>query len=154
MDTIKINEKDIKEALATSDAFNTLIEKMMEASVRNIRIEDLADEYVKIDEMEKLENYLKVKDIPYEIHKVDCKFWNGKCYKQICVPVFDPDKRSWDAVCNPGTYGFEDGLLEIMGSILTPEDEEYDSVVGFLTSKEVIKRIELKEGPKMTEYEK
>lgn len=39
-----------------------------------------------------------------------------------------------------GTYGFESGELEIMG-LLTPEEEKYDSVVGYLTAKEVFDRI-------------
>jgi hypothetical protein len=88
--------------------------------------------------MEKLEEYLKENEIPFEED-----FYNG--YKQICVPVINPEERDWDAVCFPGTYGFEDGLLEIMGNILTPEDEVYDSVVGHLTAEDVIKRIELKD---------
>ena len=92
---------------------------------------------IKIREMEKLEEYLKENEIPYEED-----FYNG--YKQICVPVINPEERDWDAVCFPGTYGFEEGLLEIMGNILTPEDEEHDSVVGHLTAEDVIKRIELK----------
>lgn len=92
---------------------------------------------IRIREMEKLEEYLKKSDIPYE----EC-FHNG--YKQICVPVINPEERNWDAVCWPGSYGFKEGLLEIMGDILTPEDREYDSVVGFLTAEDVIERIKLK----------
>lgn len=107
----------------------------------------------RIEEMEKLEKYLMDKNIPYEINIVrsyDSR-WPIKLdktpayYKQICVPVFDSEKRKWDAVCHWGTYGFEDGLLEIMGDILTEEDLEYDTVKGFLTADEVIERIELKE---------
>ena len=49
-----------------------------------------------------------------------------------------------DFVCSViyghGTYGFESGKLEIMG-LLTPEEEKYDSVVGYLTAKEVFDRI-------------
>ena len=107
----------------------------------------------RIEEMEKLERYLIDKNIPYEINMVESydAIWPIKLdktpayYKQICVPVFDPEKRKWDAVCHWGTYGFEDGLLEIMGDILTEEDLEYDTVKGFLTADDVIERIELKE---------
>ena len=107
----------------------------------------------RIEEMEKLEKYLMDKNIPYEINIVKSydSIWPIKLdktpayYKQICVPVFDSEKRKWDAVCHWGTYGFEDGLLEIMGDILTEEDLEYDTVKGFLTADEVIERIELKE---------
>lgn len=39
-----------------------------------------------------------------------------------------------------GTYGYEKGLLEIMG-LLTDDELEYDSVVGYLTAKDVFDRI-------------
>lgn len=39
-----------------------------------------------------------------------------------------------------GTYGVRWGLLEIQG-LLTYEEEQQDSVLGFLTAKEVAKRI-------------
>lgn len=49
-----------------------------------------------------------------------------------------------DFVCSVvfgnGTYGFESGKLEIMG-LLTPEEEQYDSVIGYLTAKDVFDRI-------------
>jgi len=38
------------------------------------------------------------------------------------------------------TYGSDDNKLEIMG-LLTPEEEEYDSVVGWLSADEVYERI-------------
>ena len=39
-----------------------------------------------------------------------------------------------------GTYGFTSGKLEIMG-LLTPEEEKYDSVLGYLTAEDVFNRI-------------
>lgn len=39
-----------------------------------------------------------------------------------------------------GSYGVEKGLLEIMG-LLTPEEEEFDSVIGDLTADDVFARI-------------
>ena len=49
-----------------------------------------------------------------------------------------------DFVCSVifgyGTYGFEDGKLEIMG-LLTPDEEQYDSVAGYLTAEDVFNRI-------------
>lgn len=39
-----------------------------------------------------------------------------------------------------GTYGSYEGLLEIMG-LLTPEESEHGSVVGFLTAENVFERI-------------
>ena len=44
------------------------------------------------------------------------------------------------AIWGEGSYGYENGLIEIMG-LLTPEEEEYDSVVGNLTVDEVFNRI-------------
>lgn len=39
-----------------------------------------------------------------------------------------------------GSYGVEKGLLEISG-LLTPEEEEFDSVMGYLTADDVFSRI-------------
>ena len=54
---------------------------------------------------------------------------------QIIVP--SKEKHDWDVICHPGSYGYEEGLLEIMGSI-TRNDE----VEGYLTAEDVIERIE------------
>lgn len=43
-----------------------------------------------------------------------------------------------------GTYGHEQDLLEIMG-LLTPEEEEHDSVCGYLTAENVFERIKAAE---------
>ena len=50
--------------------------------------------------------------------------------------------NSWDAICHDGSYGHNEGLLEIMGSIV---QNEYDSVEGYLTADEILKRLN-KEG--------
>lgn len=47
--------------------------------------------------------------------------------------------RSWDAVCHYGTYGYEQGLLEIYGEIVHPMIDG-DNVVGFLTADEIINK--------------
>lgn len=44
------------------------------------------------------------------------------------------------AIWGYGSYGYEEGLIEIMG-LLTPEEEEYDSVKGYLTADNVFNRI-------------
>ena len=44
------------------------------------------------------------------------------------------------AVWGMGSYGYEDGLIEIMG-LLTDEEREKDDVVGYLTPEEVFRRI-------------
>jgi hypothetical protein len=54
------------------------------------------------------------------------------------IVVYSKDNsRAWDAVCHSGSYGHEDGLLEIMGCIVD-EDECGDTVRGWLTANDVI----------------
>lgn len=98
-----------------------------------------------LTELNKLEKYLKQNSIQYERIDTDKTFdANGFLYTlerhQICVPVEDDELREWDAICQYGSYGYEEGLLEIMGSIV--HEEDCDSVVGYLTADDVIKRIE------------
>ena len=100
---------------------------------------------IDLTELNKLEQYLKSKGIPYE--RIDRKLtqrvlgeeidWSRH---QICVPVEDQERREWDAICQRGSYGYEEGLIEIMGSIVSENDG--DSVAGYLTADDVIKRIE------------
>ena len=47
----------------------------------------------------------------------------------------------WDAICHRGSYGYERGLLEIMGSIVQGADGD---VEGWLTAQEIINRLEAK----------
>jgi hypothetical protein len=49
--------------------------------------------------------------------------------------------EDWDAICHEYSYGSERGLLEIMGSIVQVDN---DNVEGWLTAKEVLKRIDEK----------
>lgn len=81
----------------------------------------------------------------YEKHGIDMGYQ---------VIVYYPDgERMISAIEGWGTYGYggwdhgtmgtteKDGdLIEIMG-LLTPEEQEYDSVVGYLTAEEVFRRI-------------
>lgn len=43
-------------------------------------------------------------------------------------------KRLWNAVCGIGTYGYREGLLEVMGTIVP----EKDGVIGWLTAQDVM----------------
>ena len=47
--------------------------------------------------------------------------------------------RGWDAVCHESSYGNEEGLIEIMGSIVQPDDED---VEGWLTAEEILARLQ------------
>lgn len=86
-----------------------------------------------MDELNKLEEYLKTKGIEYErIDKTDGFMY----YHQIIV--YEEGRKAWDAVWNTGSYGREKGLLEIMGDIV----ETGDTVEGWLTAHEIIERIE------------
>ena len=96
-----------------------------------------------LTELNKLEKYLKQNGIQYDRFDTDKTFdANGMLIKierhQIFVPC--EDESEWDVICHPGSYGYEEGLLEIYGSLVTEKDG--DSVVGHLTADDVIKRID------------
>lgn len=60
---------------------------------------------------------------------------------QVCYPT---ERRSYDCIMDAvehfGSYGEEIDKLEIMG-LLTPEEEESNSVLGYLTAEDVFERI-------------
>lgn len=99
-----------------------------------------------MSELDMLEEYLKDKGIEYE--RIDVHYETEIPHSggimaiidrhQICVP--DEESAEWDAVCQRGSYGFEEGLLEIYGNIVRPDAD--DTVEGWLTSDDVITRIE------------
>ena len=45
--------------------------------------------------------------------------------------------RDWDAICHSGSYGHENGLIEVMG---LPQCQ--DDVIGYLTAKDVLKMVD------------
>lgn len=46
----------------------------------------------------------------------------------------------WDAICHSGSYGHEQGLLEVMGTVARADD---DDVEGWLTAEEILQRLNL-----------
>lgn len=102
-----------------------------------------------LTQLNKVEAYLIANGIPYERHdNDDVPYGPSSPYTliefeshQICVPSSSPSNREWDVICNRGSYGAEEGLLEIFGKIVP--DTVGDSVEGFLTAEDVIKRIEV-----------
>lgn len=84
-------------------------------------------------EILKLDIMLTEKQIPHTC----VKFMDGW---QIIYPE-DGENRVMDAIEHFGSYGHEKDLLEIMG-LLTPEEQENDSVLGYLTAENVFDRIE------------
>lgn len=89
-----------------------------------------------MNELDKLERYLGLKNIRYErIDEELGEYWN----RHQLIIYNDAGKRVWDAICNRGSYGYSEGLLEIYGTIVRPCG---DSVEGWLTADDLIERIE------------
>lgn len=100
-----------------------------------------------LTELNRLEEYLRVNGIPYERVDQDEEYLDSEHSYCIVKPdrhqliVYDErGDRLWDAICQKGSYGAEDGLLEIYGEIVSPMAG--DSVEGWLTAEDIIKRIE------------
>ncbi len=90
-------------------------------------------------EILKLKRMLEKAKIPF---KYNDDFFNG--YKKPSYQIVIYDKRDnktrlCDVIYHFGSYGYDKGLLEIMGG-LTSEEKEEDSVLGYLTADEVFKR--------------
>lgn len=51
------------------------------------------------------------------------------------IIVYGKNGREWDAICHYGSYGYQEGLLEIYGSIC-------DDVIGHLTADDIIRRLQ------------
>ena len=94
-----------------------------------------------MSELDKLELYLKEHGFNYERSDEDAVnvfggIWIGE--KHQIVVKDDKGEYLWDAICHPGSYGFRQGLLEIMGRIVYPGND----VEGYLTAQQIIDRLE------------
>lgn len=102
-------------------------------------------------ELDKLEKYLKEKKITFD--RIDQSYSKKAELLKLGYPVPDgfgeqhqiivydeKGNREWDAICHYGSYGFEKGLLEIMGTIVNVNSG--DSVEGWLTAEDIIKRLD------------
>lgn len=101
---------------------------------------------VDLSELNKLEEYLQEHKIKYSRFDQDEVLTeDGFIAKMMRHQLVVLDKNSrvlWDAICHKGSYGYEQGLLEVMGStVVLPCDG--DSVAGFMTAQDVIDRLEL-----------
>ena len=109
-----------------------------------------------LTEMDKLEAYLKEHYIAYErIDEEDTCPEEYRPYLKIQLKkhgydyepfdkhqiiVYDKDgRRTWDVICQRGSYGAERGLLEGLGDI-------FNEAEGYLTAAEIIQRIEIQTG--------
>ena len=103
-------------------------------------------------EILKLKQMLKKANIPFEFtddknHYKEIEATNNlaliKAAKDLKnsyrIIIYKHGKRLCDVIYGYGSYGYEQGLLEIMGG-LTKEENENSSVLGYLTAEEVFKR--------------
>ena len=88
-------------------------------------------------EILKLKEKLENANIPFEYN--DDLFNGYKSPSYQIVILTRHNERLCDAVYHFGSYGHEQGLIEIMGA-LTYEEYENDSVLGYLTADEVFER--------------
>lgn len=97
-----------------------------------------------MSELDILTQYLKDHNIPFERYdcdkrddiKLDGEYTFHMDGHQICVP--NQQYILWDVICQEGSYGYRDGLLEAFGDIV----EVDDVVEGYLTAQDIIERIE------------
>lgn len=96
-----------------------------------------------MSELDKLETYLKEHKIVHcRIDKPADNYIMEGFGEQHQIIVYDKrGERQWDAICQWGSYGYEQGLLEICGT-LVDEEKDGDSVAGYLTAEEVIAILE------------
>lgn len=92
----------------------------------------------KYTEIFKLRDMLDDIDLDYEFHDNSQKQLGYEHYQIILLD--ENNNRIVSIIQGNYTYGSERNKLEIMG-LLTPEEEEHDSVVGWLSADEVYERI-------------
>lgn len=63
----------------------------------------------------------------------------GWCEQHQLI-VYDVNgRRLWDAICQWGSYGYSQGLIEVMGTMC---QNKHDRVEGWLTAQDIINRLE------------
>ena len=86
-----------------------------------------------MNEIIRLHEMLNEANIPHKVVE------NQIMYPSYQIVIEKDDTRLCDAVYFDGSYGYEKGLIEIMGG-LTEDEREIDEVLGYLTADEVFKR--------------
>lgn len=103
-----------------------------------------------LTELNTLERYLKEHDIPYRRIDDTGTYLDDHYLDRHQIMVYENKNNMisgydgnwiWDAFCHYGSYGHEQGLLEISGS-LVDETKTGDSVEGYLFASEIIERLE------------
>ena len=88
-------------------------------------------------EIKRLHKMLDEANIPHTF--TEDMFRNYSLYPSYQIVIEKDGIRLCDVVYFNGSYGYGEGLLEIMGG-LTEEEKEYDEILGCLTADEVFKR--------------
>lgn len=91
------------------------------------------------NELDKLEQYLIENKIPYERFDEETNTSKLNRHQIIVYDNFLKQTRLWDAICHYGSYGYKEGLLEVMGRYITYTD---DDVEGGLTADDIIRRLD------------
>lgn len=88
---------------------------------------------MRMDEMIKLWRYLIDHDynVQWKYHKKHIGCENEYLYINQIIVYDEDNERLWDAICQYGSYGYKQGLIEIYGVIC-------DDVVGYLTADDII----------------
>lgn len=94
-----------------------------------------------MEEMQTLKDWLDENGFDYYYDDKPIPFASSASIQVIVYKMVDGDRlRSWDAIWTPHSFGYEEGLLEIRGDIVEPGAG--DSVEGWLTANDIIKRLE------------
>lgn len=104
-------------------------------------------------ELDALELYLKKNGYNYQRIDEPCPPEMQEAKEKYAMPdgwlerhqiiVCDSNgTRLWDAICQWGSYGYSQGLLEIMGSLV--KSLRKNEVEGWLTAQDIIDRLENK----------
>ena len=89
--------------------------------------------------MDKKLNLTELTKLYFWLNNYDYTFTYEPLLDGAQIVVYSEGERLWDAVCHNGSYGHEDGLLEIMGAIV--KEDAGDDVEGWLTADDVIERV-------------
>lgn len=87
-------------------------------------------------EILKLKTMLEEANIPFEFTDNLFKKRDEPSYQ---ILIKKHDRKLCDCIYHFGSYGYYQGLLEIMGG-LTKEEQEDTSVLGYMTAEQVFKR--------------
>ena len=79
-------------------------------------------------------NQTEMMKLAFGLYDRGIEFKPKSCFDGIQFIIGDWD---WDAICHSGSYGHENGLIEVMG---LPQCQ--DDVIGYLTAKEVLKMVD------------